>query len=385
MSDLTEHAGTDDRPDEASATGRDSTPNRPWHATEVSASEFSASSTTAAVLALLSVPHLDTGRIRRLVDVRAGRRLRRRRGLLGVAAAVVTLGITIAVWPRPEPQEISADRDQSTSTSSTTTTTTTPPADMTTVPVTTMTSVSTTTTAAVTTVPTTAPTTTVPPNKPMTVQAELLDGATMVPTSSPVAGQTVVLRVRWNDPDLTDPTLVDVNAEFGDPLVTRPIVATPRPTCERVGGGASAMVDIPFRYSSVNTPTIQVEVTACDGAGPFGERITTTVPVKVAAPATGSRIVVLAGVEGDRQPDAGEVVAGASVTPKRTPELPLVLTSDGSPATVAPVPATHAGGLLLRWQPTVCQPSATPATITAGTETLRVVLGPTSSNCSPTP
>jgi len=339
------------------------------------------------VLSRFSVPDLDIARIRRLVDARAGRRLRRRRLLLGAATALIAVGVTFAAWPNPEPQEISADRDdQSTSTSSTTSsTTTTLPTPLTTVPVSTVTTLGTSTTAPVTTVATTVATTTVPPNKPMTVQAELLDGATMTPTTNPVAGQAVALRVRWSDPDLADPAVVDVNVVFGDPLVARPIVATPRPACDRSGGGSAAMVDVPFRFSSAGSPTIQVEVTACDGIGTYGERITRAVPVKVEPPAAGTRIVVLAGIDGGRQPDAGEVVAGSAITPKRAPELPLVLTSDATPATVAPVPAAYTGVLLLRWQPTVCQPSATPPKVDAGSTTVRVVLGPTTTTCTPSP
>lgn len=338
-----------------------------------------------AVLAGISVADLDLDRIRHLVEVRSRRRLRRRRGLLGGAAVLVAITAAALVWPSPEPQEISADRDQDTSTSSTASTTSEPVA-VTTVPVTTVSTVSTSTTAAVTTVvPTIATTTTVAPNKPMTVQAELLDGTTMAPAAKPVAGRTVVLRVRWSDPDLSDPAVVDVNAEFGDPLLAMPIAAEPRPSCDRAGGGSSALVDIPFRYSSVGTPTIQVEVTACDGAGLYGERVVQSLPIKVEAPEAGTRLVVLAGVEGGRSPDAGEVVAGSAVSGRRTPELPLVLKSDGAPATVAPIPATHAGGVLLRWQPTVCQPSMSPAIVEPGNTTLRVLLGPTTSSCSASP
>lgn len=317
----------------------------------------------AQVLAGLAVPGLDLDKARHMVDVRAARRLRRRRTVWGAAAAVVLVGIAVWAWPRPDPQELVADGDRDP-----TTTTTTPVTASSTVPVLTTvvpTTVPSSTTAAptVTTVPPTTSTTTAP-NQPMAVTAQI------VPTpggAPPRVGETVTVRVNWSDPDLADPATVDVRADFGDPLVTRALSTAARPPCTARGGGAAALVDVPFRYASSGPRTVQVEVTACDGVGPYGERKVVQVPVQVQAPETGRRAVVIGGGDG-RSPDSAAVLAGVETVARRDPELTQVLPDGTTRATVAVIDAAYAGPLHLRWgEPpgASCQVTASDQSVTA--------------------
>ena len=293
----------------------------------------------AAVLAGLAVPGLDLDEARHLVGVRAARRLRRRRAVLGGAAAFVAVGLAVVLWPQADPQEINADGDREV-----VTTTTTPPA---TVPAPVETTVVVTTVAPTTTaapVVTTVPTTTVPPNRTMTVTATLR-GTNGVAT----AGEAVVLDVAWSDPDLPAGTPVDVVATFGDPLVTRPIVAAGAPPCDAPGPGASGTRQLPFRYATAGQLTIQVEVTACGGTGAYGELKTVQVPVDVRAPAAGRRVVVVGGGDG-RDPDAAEIIAGTEIVAQRSvPDLVQVLPDGTTRATVATNSDAFAGDLYLRW------------------------------------
>lgn len=342
----------------------------------------------ALVLAGLAVSGLNLTEAHHLVTVRAIRQLRRRRIALSGLAAVVVVALGIMLWPHPDPQEINADGDRSTTSAPTTTAapvTTVAPvittiAPTTVVPVTTAKPV-------VTTVPPTT-TTTIPPNQPMVVSAQLvgLDGQ---PVSSVTVGAATMVRVDWSDADLADPSTVDVHTDFRDPLLALAITGTPRSPCTAHGGGASGRVDVPFRFS---TPTdlggsskVVVEVTACDGAGAFGERHTVEVPVSVTA-IPDQRAAVLVGVLDGRAPDAAEVLAGASgavLAPRRTPELNQVLASDGATrATVATIPANYAGALVARWsEPSACQKSAQPAEVAAQPQTVKVVLDPSPVSC----
>ena len=308
----------------------------------------------ALVLAGLAVSGLNLTEAHHLVTVRAIRQLRRRRIALSGLAAVVVVALGIMLWPHPDPQEINADGDRSTTSAPTTTAapvTTVAPvittiAPTTVVPVTTAKPV-------VTTVPPTT-TTTIPPNQPMVVSAQLvgLDGQ---PVSSVTVGAATMVRVDWSDADLADPSTVDVPFRFSTPTDL---------------GGSSKVV---------------VEVTACDGAGAFGERHTVEVPVSVTA-IPDQRAAVLVGVLDGRAPDAAEVLAGASgavLAPRRTPELNQVLASDGATrATVATIPANYAGALVARWsEPSACQKSAQPAEVAAQPQTVKVVLDPSPVSC----
>ncbi|UDY36418.1 hypothetical protein [Dermatobacter hominis] len=340
-------------------------------------------SPASVVLAGLAVPGLDLDEARHLVGVRAGRRLRRRRAVLGGVGAVCAVALGVLLWPHPDPEEINADGDRTTTTTTTIAPATTAPVVVTTVPMTTV-PTSTTTGPTLTTVPvTTAPPTTVPPNQVMTASATLVD-AEGRPTTTPAAGQAVVLQVTWSDPDVVDAAAVGATADFGDPAITLPVAASAeRPPCDGRGTGANGTIAVPFRYA---TPTaegastvIRVEVTACDGNGAYGERQRIDVPVRVAAPAPGTRAVVVGGGDG-RSPDAAEVLAaaGALLTPPRVPDLAQVLPDGTTRATVATIPTTYSGGMLLRWGST-CQ--ATASAVTAGTGTVTTVLVPGLATC----
>lgn len=340
------------------------------------------------VLASLAVPGLNLTEARHLVTVRATRRLRRRRVALSGVAAVVVVGLAAVLWPRPDPQEINADGDRTTTIAPATTV-----ASVTTVaPV--ITTIAPTTVAPATTVkpvvttvpPTTA--STVPPNQPMVISAELV-GVDGQPIAATNVGDAMMVRVKWSDPDLADPSVVDVHADFRDPLVALAIAGAPRPACAARGGGSSAQVDVPFRFS---TPTdlggsskVVVEVTACDGAGAFGERHTVEVPINVRS-VPDKRAVVLAGTLNGRVNDLAEVLsggAGAVLAAPRTPALNQVIASDGTTrATVAMIPVTYAGSIIARWSdPTACQRSAQPSEVAAQPETVRVSLDPAPVTC----
>lgn len=347
----------------------------------------SAPSPMSSILAGLSVAGLDLDRARQAVDLRAARRLRRRHVTMGGAAALVLVALTVVLWPRAEPRKV-VTAGETTTSSTTTAPTTTTAAVVTTVAPTT---VAPTTSAAVTTIttvpPTIATTTTAPPNLPVTVSSQLL-GPNGQPTTSATAGDAVTLRVKWTDPDLADPSTVDVHVEFGDQLVTLPVTASRRPPCDTRGNGFSGQVDVPFRYSMVGTATIQVEVTSCDGAGAYGGRANQTISVPVVAPPAGRRIAVLAGVADGRSGDAGVVVTGAATTPKRSPEIPLVSKADSGPVTVASIPSTFAGLLSLTWvdpAPMQCQPSQTPLAAGADGSTVMVRLGALGTSCAAPP
>ena len=344
----------------------------------------------AAVLAGLAVPGLDMEKARHLVRLRAGRRMRRRRVVLGGVGAVCAVTLAIALWPHPDPEQINADGDRTTTTSTTTIApATTVPLVETTIGVTTV-APSTTVPAVVTTVPiTTVPPTTIPANQAMTASAKLVaaPGQT-TPISGAVAGQTVYLRIDWSDPDLADAASVEVTTDFRDPEVTLPITAAERPPCGQPGAGASGVVEVPFRYSTPtesNQPrSISIEITACDGNGTYGERQTLDLPVTVTAPApapaptNSRRIVVIAGGDG-RSPDAAKVVGqgGVVLAELREPDLLQVLADDGATrASVAAISATYQGPLYLRWGDNSCQRAATDVSAGSGTVTLPLIPGP---------
>jgi len=342
----------------------------------------------ALVLAGLAVPGLNLTEAHHLVTVRATRRLRRQRVALSGVAAIVVVALAVVLWPHPDPQEINADGDRTTTIAPATTAapvTTVAPVITTIAP----TTVAPVTTAkpVVTTVPPTT-TTTIPPNQPMTVSAKIV-GVDGQPLTTVNVGDAMMVRVNWTDPDLADPSVVDVHTDFRDPLVALAITGTPRTPCASHGGGASAQVDVPFRFS---TPTdlggsskVVVEVTACDGAGAFGERHTVEVPVSVKA-IPDKRAAVLVGLLDGRVPDAADVLAGgtgALLSARRTPELNQVLASDGATrATVATIAANYAGSLIARWsEPIACQRSAQPSEVAAQPETVKVVLDPAPVTC----
>jgi hypothetical protein len=338
-------------------------------------------SPAAAVLAGLAVVGLDLDEARHLVALRAGRRLRRRRAVLGGVGAVCAVALAVVLWPHPDPEEINADGDRTSTTTSTIAPATTAPVVVTTVPVTTV-PASTTTGPTLTTVPiTTVPTTTVPPNQAMTATAKLVD-AEGRDVPAPVVGQTVTLQVSWSDPDVPDPGAVAATADFGDPAITLPVAASDRPACDGPGQGGTGTIAVPFRYATPTAPgaatVIRVEVTACDGNGAYGERHRVDVAVRVAGPAQDRRIVVVGGGDG-RSPDAAEVLAGTEVLGPRTPDLTQVLPDGITRATVAAIPATYSGPLYLRWG-TSCQVTA--SSIAAGTATITNVLAPGES-CPP--
>ncbi len=331
-------------------------------------------SPTAAILAGLAVPGLDLDEARHLVTMRAGRRIRRRRAVLGSTCAFVAVGLAVLLWPRPDPQEINADGERSTTTTSAIAPATTAPSPVTTVPVTTV-APSTVAPSTVPTVPITtlAPTTTLPPNQPLTATARLLDAHGRA-TTTPTAGQTVTLEITWTDPDALDVASVAATTEFGDPAVALPISGSTRPPCDRPGGGANGVITVPFRYATPTpagaSTTIRVEVTACDGHGTYGERRTMDVPVTVGPAAAGSRTLIVAGGDG-RSPDAGEVVdpSGAVLAPPRLPDLTQVLPDGSARATVATIASTYSGPLLLRWG-AACQETQSPVVAGTGSATL---------------
>jgi hypothetical protein len=314
-----------------------------------------ATSPTARVLAGLAVPGLDLDEARHLVGARARRRLRRRRGVLGGVGALCAVALAFVLWPRPDPDEIHADRDRSPSTTVTVAPATTSPVPEPTAPITTV-PASSTTTPALTTVPVTAaPPPTLPANQALIATAWLTaTRGGSEPSSHVRAGDTVYLRVRWSDPDVADASAVEVTADFRDPVVALPITGTDRPPCDQPGAGASGEVELPFRYS---TPTergplrISVEITACDGAGAYGERHRIDLAVTVDPPPVDRRVVVVGGGDG-RSPDAADVLddTGSVLAERREPDLLQVLAADGATrATVAAVPAATTGPLVLRW------------------------------------
>ncbi|MBS1837679.1 MAG: hypothetical protein JST64_08275 [Actinobacteria bacterium] len=361
MNDTTETAATLDEADGADATGVVGQP-----------------SPVALLLAGLAVDGLDLDRARYAVAVRAARRTRRRRTWMGGTGAVLAVVAVIALWPRTDPAKVViAD-------ASTTTTTTTIATSTTTGPITTVvpTTVATTTLApTLTTVPTTLPattTTTLPPNRPMTVSATLATAG-----GTAVVANTVTLNVTWSDPDLADPSAVVVTADFGDPLVGLPNASAPRAPCESPGTGASGTTPIAFRYASSGATTIKVVVSACGGAGPYGEQQTLAVPVQVQPLPLGRRAVVIGGGDG-RSPDTAAVLAGAETVPKRDPELTQVVPNSTTRATVAAIDATYSGPLQLRWgdpPTTSCQVTAPDQSVTAGTAAVRVLLATGLATC----
>lgn len=343
------------------------------------ASPIPTGSPGSQVLAGLAADGLDLDEARHLVDVRAARRLRRRRTAWGAAAAVVLVGAAVWAWPRPDPQELVADgdHDRTTTTSSVVPATTAAPA-LTTVAPTTVVA----TTAPSTVVTTVAPatTTTAAPNQPMVVTAQLVAEPEGRP---PRVGEAVTIRVNWSDPDLADPASVDVRADFGDPLVTRPLNATGRPPCTARGGGAAASVDLPFRYASAGEHRVQVEATACDGVGPYGERRVLQVPIQVQGPAEGRRAVVIGGGDG-RSPDTAAVLAGVETVGRREPELTQVLPGTTTRATVAVIDASYAGALFLRWGDppgASCQVTAADQSIDAGASPVTALLAVGPASC----
>lgn len=355
-----------------------------------SAAGPSGMSPIAAILAGLAVHGLDIDHAREVVAIRAARRLRRRHTVMACVAVVFGLALTVAVWPRHEPRKVVA-ADDNTSTTVTSEATSTTVAAVTTVPPSITSPPTTAPPVSITTVTTTIPTTTSTAVvvRPLAVTAQLHTGdATGPSTSAAVAGQTVTLRVQWSDPDLADPNAVSVHADFGDPLLALPVSSTTHPPCDTRGNGASGIVDVPFRYSTVDPALgrldtkVRIEVTSCDGAGAYGKRVTLELPVTVTAPSVGQRIVVLAGAEGGRSPDAAEARTSVATYPPRSPDVGAVLAGDGiNKATVVVVPSSFAGPMTLRWTtPTgvVCQTTRDPATIPPGSGTVRAMLGPSS-------
>jgi hypothetical protein len=307
-------------------------------------------SATAAVVAGLAVPDLDLRTARGVVDARARRRLRTRRGALGVAALVAVLAVGWVLVPGSEPRSVVADADGDATTTTPGSSTTLPVTVPVTGPVTATTASSTTTTvkAPVTTlpVPTTAPPTTLPPNQPMT--ASVTVGGTQV-------GQVVTLDVQWSDPDLGDPGGPRVTADWKDPNVTTAIVDDTRPSCDAPGAPGSGTISVPFRYSSPGTYRVTVQIRTCDGQGAYAEDQTITTSVVVAPPnppAGGSgtwRGVVLRSGTGAPPPDAATVSfvpdAGSPAVADRGPvqDLSLVSTTDGAPVTIVSVPQSFRG------------------------------------------
>ena len=306
-----------------------------------------ATSPTAAVAAGLAVPGLDLRTARQVVDLRARRRVRRRRSVLAGATAVAVVALGVALFPHPDPDHVVADADSSTTTSSTTTTAVPITAPVTTVPPVTTAVTTTTVKAPVITLPvttTTMPTTTVPPVQPITV-----DGYTVAGT----AGSNLVLTVNWTDPTPGPaPDGVKATVVWGSGVVTTPDTQIP---CTPAGTPLLAT----NRYASVGQPLIQVEITRCSGTGDSAElKLNANVP----APTDGY-VVVVGGAAGGRSPDAATVDAGSARIDARMPDLGQTDTT-GRPVTVLTVPSGYEGPLVFRWPDGSCQqtPDVSPST-----------------------
>lgn len=328
-------------------------------------------SPTAAVVAGLAVAGLDLATARAVVDARARRRVRARRGMLAGGAAVALLGVVIALIPRDRPDDVIADAGTTTTTGYTSSTV--PPETVpgtTAAPVTSAVTTTTTrppsTTSPVTT--TTTPPTTLAPNQPLT--ASLAS-----PTAVPV-GKVVTLEIKWSDADLGDPTGPRATAVWGDVNVTAPISAETRPPCDAPGAPGSGSLPLQFRYSRAGTYNVTVQIRTCDGVGAFAENqtFTTTVTVNDAKDAQGVTLrgVVLKGPSGGPSPDGSTLTytatAGAEQAPREAvPILGLISTVDGTPVTVAVVGPDFVGSVRAK-QAGVCaigliRPGSDPVTL----------------------
>lgn len=312
--------------------------------------------TAAAVAAALAEPGLDMRSARGVVETRARRRLRVRRGVLGGAAALVAVAAVGALLVRDDPGEVVADRDREPATTTTTEVAAPTTAAPVTVPVTSL--VTTTTVRATTTVPPTTTTAPAPVNQPMEL--------TVVPVATRVeAGRTVAVQVNWSDPDFADPAGPRITSVWGDPLVGFPIDAGGGAACETPGPGSAGSRLLEFRYSAPGTYTVTVEVSGCGGQGAFAESRTLSTEVTVLPPA-GAAVAVAYMPPGGRAPDTarafrypgGTVPApGAEqIAEARVPELGQVgLGERTGPATVLRFAEVADGDVVeLRWDDGAC-------------------------------
>jgi hypothetical protein len=244
------------------------------------------------VAASLAEPGLDLHTARGVVETRAGRRIRLRRGALAAAAVVVVAVAATALLRREDPREVIADGGEESTT--TAPATTAPPGTVVTVPVTAAPSsvVTTTTLRPALTLP---PTTAAPTNVPL--EASLSGPTTAAP------GEPVTLDVTWNDPDFADPAGPRFVVVWGDPVVGSPVDSSTRAACDTPGAGSAGTRSFPFSFSRPGTYTVSVEVSGCDGQGLFAETRTLQTVVTV-----GDGAAVVAAVPPGRSP-AGAVAS----------------------------------------------------------------------------
>ncbi len=296
---------------------------------------------TGAVVAGLAVTGLDLTTARQVVDLRARRRVRTRRAVLGGAAAIAVIALAVVLIPRNDPDDVVADGDRTTTTTATTSTlplVTAPPTTL--APVTTVAPTTTAKPAPITLPPTTTtiPTTTVPPIQAITVSSYAVAGT---------AGSNLTLTINWTDPTPgAAPTGVRANVVWGSDVVTTPDTDVP---CTPTG----TPIQVVNRYAKVGQPLIQVELTRCNGTGESAQfRVNADVP----APRTGY-VAMVGGAAGGRSPDAATVTAGTATIEPRTPDLGQTDTN-GQPVTVLTVPAGYSGPLVFRWPDGSCQQSS---------------------------
>lgn len=284
------------------------------------------SPTAASVAAGLAEPGLDLRTARGVVELRARRRLRRRRTLVGAVAVVAVLAAVATVLRRDETREVVADADEpSTTTTAPTTSTSSPPVSTApvTVPVTEAPSTIDVPTPQ-TTAPPPPPPPTVPPNRPL--EATLRGPASVPP------GVTARFEVSWSDPDFADPAGPRLVVNWGDRTVSVPPPPPAGGPCGFPGPGSGGSRTLAFRFAAPGVHTVRVEVSGCGGQGAYGESRTveasitvTPGPALVVAtppgrPPAGARVEIVRGdgtvqtVE-EQVPDLGAVLAEAPTRP----------------------------------------------------------------------
>ncbi|MBM3662148.1 MAG: hypothetical protein FJW94_04535 [Actinobacteria bacterium] len=314
----------------------------------------------------LREPGVDLVAARHRVEV-ASTALRRRMLLTGAGVLLAAVIVGLVIWTIGRVgDDVETVAEESTTTVATSTTFTIPEAVSVT-PVTTSSTVP----AAAGVAPPAEPTS----RSPLSAQLSVARGVSV--------GAPFTLAIDWNDADHAAAAAPSVTIEWNDPFLAAAAAEPPDAVCSAAGSPRAGRIERAFRYSTPGPRTIRVRLRSCGGTGPFGEDVTTELPLDVGGVAGVPLVAAVDSGAGD--PDAAGAVRYASDTggvetlANRSDAIDQVLRRDRTRrATVLISSAWNAGDVvLLRFPDDSCRWAS------LGTEGSSVAAVLTQQGCQP--